>query len=365
MVEMPSDQPSSSEPVNITADEAAELITALRRKQGNWVAWAAACQTLQKSGLNPQRIFEETGFEPIQQNQIMGAAQVYASMLKAGVSESVQTHFTHRASDVLYELRMLPPEGRSAAAAFAFTRSMDMLEAREMAKAMKDFSRISPPPSMFSAHPGDILAYYAWQAAKQKLDLQARSGFIARGLKFAHTEVARKQIELLLTDFAVATTQRVPRMPVYRLDSDEELPRVMPVVGAMPLTVAEYRSVPFVVSEEPFGMVQFEGAAAWVPIPGWLVIRKAEDPVVLLARSEELPTRLEGDEGPVLVIVDRAARSWDVDSYFIMAGENETLSIQWLAVAPAMKILGKVILVMRAKKILDEGHSQEMYQWDE
>jgi hypothetical protein len=363
MVEMPSDQPS--EPANITESEATELITALRRKQGNWVAWAAACQTLQKSGWNPQRIFEETGFEPIQQNQIMGAAQVYASMLKAGVSESVQTHFSHRASDVLYELRMLPPEGRSAAAAFAFTRSMDMLEAREMAKAMKDFSRISPPPAMFSAHPGDVLAYYAWQAAKQKLDLQARSGFIARGLKFAHTEVARKQIELLLTDFAVATTQRVPRMPVYRLDSDEELPRVVPVVGAMPLTVTEYRSVPFVESQEPFGMVQFEGKAAWVPIPGWLVIRKAEDPVVLLARSEELPTRLEGDEGAVLVIVDRAARSWDVDSYFITVGENDTLAIQWLAAAPEMKLLGKVILVMRAKKILDEGHSQEMYQWDE
>ncbi len=363
MVEMPPNQPNAQPPM--AEAEATELLTALRRKEGNWVAWAEACQALQKSGWNPQRIFEETGFEPIHQNQIMGAAQVYASIVNIGMPESVKAHFSHRASDVLYELRVLSPQARLAAAEFAFRRSMDMLDARELAKSMKDFSRLSPRPEVFSDHPGDVMAYYAWQAAKQKSDLQARSGFIAKGLKFAHTEVARQQIEKLLTDFSVTPVKQAPRMPVYRLDSDEELPRVIPVVGQMPLTQTDWRSVPFVEPQAPFGLVQFSGEAAWVPIPGWQVIRRAEDPVVLLVKNEDLPMRLEGDDGIVLVIVDRAVRSWNPDSYFLTVEETGLLSMQWLQNESAVELLGKVILVMRPKKVLEEGHTQDIYQWDE
>jgi Rubisco Assembly chaperone C-terminal domain/Rubisco accumulation factor 1 alpha helical domain/Rubisco accumulation factor 1 helix turn helix domain len=364
MVGTPSEQPTSEQPP-LPEAAAIELLTAMRRKEGNWVTWAEACQALQKAGWNTQRIFEETGFEPIQQNQILGAVQVYNSMLAAGLSAPAQAHFSHRASDVLYELRVLSPSDRVAAAEFAFTRGMDMLDAREMAKSMKDFSRLSQQPEGFTTHPGDVMAYFAWFAAKQKNDLQARSGFIAKGLKFAHTDNARKQIEQLLTDFSAAPTKRAPRMPVYRPDSDEELPRVIAVAGQMPLTKADVRSVPFVDRQEPFGMVQFEGAAAWVPIPGWQVIRTAADPVVILMRSEELPQPLDGDQSQVVVVVDRAVRQWDGDSYFVTVGENEVIAVQWLPEEPSIELLGKVVLIMRPKKIFDESYTQEMYQWDE
>jgi len=36
------------------------------------------CQQLQKAGYTPQGIFEETGFEPIQQNQIIGSKSTRA-----------------------------------------------------------------------------------------------------------------------------------------------------------------------------------------------------------------------------------------------------------------------------------------------
>jgi hypothetical protein len=362
-----SPQPNSPQPNSpkLTEAEAQELLTSLRRKQGNWVAWAKACQALQKSGWNPQRIFEETGFEPIQQNQILGAVQVYGSIVNVGIPEPVKMHFEHRASDILYEFRVLSPQERAAAAEFAFTRGMDMLDARELAKSMKDFSRLSSPPAAFSPHPGDIMAYFAWFAAKQKADLQARSSFIAKGLKFAHTEAARKQIEQLLTDFSAAPAKRMPRLPLYRLDSDEELPRVIPVVGQLPLTEADLRAVPLIEPQEPFGMVQFAQAGVVVPIPGWQVIRMATDPVVILATNEQLPTPLEGETGVVLVIVDRAKRDWDVDSYFVMTEASGNLVIRWLDTEPAEKLLGKMLLVMRPKKVLDESYMQEMYQWDE
>jgi hypothetical protein len=359
MIGNPSEQPQLAEA------EAMEMLTSMRRKEGNWVAWAEACQRLQKAGWNTQKIFEETGFEPIQQNQILGAVQVYHSMLAAGLSAPAQAHFSHRASDVLYELRVLSPIDRVAAAEFAFTRGMDMLDAREMGKAMKDFSRLAQQPAGFTTHPGDVMAYFAWFAAKQKNNLQARSSFIAKGLKFAHTENARKQIEQLLTDFSATPAKRAPRMPIYRPDSDEELPRVVAVAGQMPLTKAAVQAVSFVDRQEPFGVVQFEGAAAWVPIPGWQVIRMAEDPVAILMRSETLPQPLEGDQSLVLVVVDRAVRQWDGDSYFMTVGESDTIAMQWLPEETAVELLGKVVLIMRPKKIFDESYTQEMYQWDE
>ncbi|MEB3291965.1 MAG: RuBisCO accumulation factor 1, partial [Synechococcales bacterium] len=204
----------------LSPEEIDAMLLALRRKQGTWTTWGDHCQQLRKVGYSDQAIFEATGFEPIQQNQIMVAAQVYKTIVQEGAAEAVQTHFGQRASDILYEFRILSPSDRTAAAEFAFTRQMDMMDAREMAKAIKDFCRISQPPTEFTNHPGDILAYFAWRAAKQKTDLQARSLLIAKGLKYAQTEPARRQIERLLTDFSTTPTQHAPRLPVYRLESD-------------------------------------------------------------------------------------------------------------------------------------------------
>lgn len=359
MVGMPQDNPQ------LTEEQVQEILLALRRKQGNWVAWAEACQKLQKSGWSPQKIFEETGFEPIHQNQIIGAAQVYASMLQVGLAEPVKAHFSHRASDVLYEFRVLSPQDRVASAEFAFARQMDRDDAHELGRAMKDFSRISQPPAEFTNHPGDVMAYFAWRAAKQNSDLQARSLLIAKGLKFAQTDQARQQIERLLTDFSALKQKPMPLMPVYRLDSEEELPRVLPVVGDWPLTQAAFQAVPQVEPQEPFGLVRCTSAGAYLPIPGWQVIRTAADPVVILASSDQLPNRLEGDVTPIVIVIDRAQQVWNADSYFVLADEHGALTIQWSETAPVTAVLGKVILIMRPKKILDESYTQELYRWDE
>ena len=100
---------------NQSTEEAAELIRRLRQKEGSWVEWGQACAYLQKNGYNPQEIFESTGFEPIQQNQVIVGSQVYASIEKVGVSEATSLHYFQKGSDVLYELRLLNHEERAAA----------------------------------------------------------------------------------------------------------------------------------------------------------------------------------------------------------------------------------------------------------
>jgi hypothetical protein len=341
-----------------------ELLRSLRRKQGTWVEWGQACQQLQKAGYRPQAIFEETGFEPIQQNQIVVAAQVYASLLSGDAPTKVLEYYQQRGSDSLYELRILSQRQRVTTAELLVEKGIDSEGAKEVAKAVKETSYLTELPEGFSEHPGDAVAYQCWKAARHQDDLQARSHLIARGLRFAYTPTARQHLEKLLTDFTVVKARSAPRLPVYRLESEEEMPRILPVVGKLPLTKADLQAVPLVEETGAFKLVKFTGEGAWVPVPGWQVILLAEDPVVLLCDSQQLPTPLPGKPEEVLLVVDRAQRQWNSDSYFLIELEDQ-LVCQWFEEAPGVPLLGRIILVMRPKKILDEDLTKDPWQIDE
>ncbi|MFM7324739.1 MAG: RuBisCO accumulation factor 1, partial [Nodosilinea sp.] len=166
--------------------------------------------------------------------------------------------------------------------------------------------------------------FHYWNLARQKADLQDRSRLIAQGLRFADSPSARQEVEKLLTDFTVVKPQPTPLLPLYRLESDGELPRVIPVVGNMPLTVEDLQAVPLALPQEPFGLVSFSGVGAWLAVPGWQVIFRAEDPVGLLTQTHQLPNYPpEAADEPVLVVVDRSERQWRDDSYFLVAEADQ------------------------------------------
>jgi hypothetical protein len=355
--------PGSSSPPDTAAVQ--DVLLKLRRKEGTWVDWAQGCQALQKAGFNPQQIFEETGFEPIQQNQIMVAEQVYQSAIKAGVKDATQAHFTQQGSDSLYELRLLSQGDRAAMTDFILQHGLDSDEVRDLVKPVKEYSYRKEKPPGFGEGPGDAIAYHFWKLARQKDDLQDRSRLIAQGLRFAESPTARQHIEKLLTDFTVVKDRPAPRLPLYRLETESELPRVIPVVGQMPLAIDDLKAVPVVVPKEPFSMVSASGASAWVAVPGWQVIFRAEDPVGLLTQSRSLPN-YPGDaaDETVLVVVDRSDRTWDDDGYFLTA-EADQLTLTWSPSPIETPILGKIILILRPKRILDENYNRELWQLDE
>ncbi|MBD2103487.1 RuBisCO accumulation factor 1 [Leptolyngbya sp. FACHB-261] len=359
-----SSTPNFQPPAGVEDIDADALLLSLRRKEGSWVEWGQACQSLQKAGYNPQKIFEETGFEPIQQNQIIVAAQVYAGLIKLQAPAAVLDYFERRGSDILYEFRVLTQPERVTAAELACDRKLDVDGAHEVAKAVKDLARLSEVPEGFSRHPGDATAYQFWKAARQKSELQDRARLIARGLMFAHSSSARTKLEQLLTDLTVVKAQPAPRLPLYRVESDEDLPRVLPVVGKLPLSKADLRAVPVLETIEPFELVKTSGTCAWVAVPGWQVVRNAEDPVGLLCDSTQLPAELPGKPEEVLVVVDRSQTTWAVDGYFVVEQE-EQLSLQWFDSAPAAPLLGRILLVMRPKKIFDAEVAKDPWQIDE
>lgn len=362
MTELPSNPANKSDATS--QEEIETLLRSLRQKQGNWLEWGKACAKLQKAGINPQAIFEATGFEPIQQNQIIVASQVYTSLEQPEVPEEVRSHYATRGSDILYELRSLTQPERAAAAQLVLSHQLSADDARDVAKAVKEFSYFRTLPDGFSDHPGDAVAYQCWKLIRQKTDLQERSRLIAKGLRFAHSQTARQQIEQLLLDFTVDPKRAAPMLPFYRLESEEELPRLVPVVGEMPLTPADIEAVPVIAETQPFRMVKFAGEQAWVPLPGWQVLLIAEDPVVILCNSDRLPNQLTSTPEPVLVVIDRSQREWDVNSYFVVA-QSEQIEFQWFETQTDLKILGKIIIVVRPKKILDEEFNKESWQLDE
>ena len=341
-----------------------ELLRSLRRKEGTWVEWGQACAKLQKAGYSPQAIFEETGFEPIQQNQFIVAAQVYTTLAIAKTSSEVLAHFQHKGSDVLYELRVLTQPERVAAAELVLAKKLNVEDTRVVAKAIKEFSLLKELPEGFSSHPGDAVAYQDWKLAKAQADLQERSRLIARGLNFVHRQTARQKIEQLLTNFTVTKASPTPLMPVHRLESEVDLPRVLPVVGKLPLTRSDLQAVPLIEETGPFRMVKFSGQGVWVPVPGWQVVLNAEDPVVILSDSDRLPIPLPGKPEEVVVVVDRAQRQWDTNSYFVveLAGQ---LQFHWFEEAPNLPLLGRIILVTRPKRIFDEEATKDIWEMDE
>ncbi len=351
--------PPSSDP-DVDVDQ---LLQMLRRKEQTWVDWGLACQQLQKAGYNPQQIFEATGFEPIQQNQIIVAGQVYKNLVDKA-PESVLSYFGDRRSDILYEFRILNQAERVDAATTAADKQLDADDARAIARAIKEFYQLKTIPEGFSKTPGDAMAHRCWHYARQKSDLQERSRLIGQGLKFAASDTARDQLQQLLSDFTIVKTKAAPRLPFFRLESEEELPRLMPVAGHLPLTMEDFKAVPVVEEQEPFGIVQYSGACAWVPVPGWQVILRAEDPVAILAQAQDLAPDLPKPTEEVLVIVDRDQRRWHEDCYFLVESAG-SMQIHWFEEAPEQKLFGQVVLVMRPKRVLDEDYTKDPWQIDE
>jgi Rubisco Assembly chaperone C-terminal domain/Rubisco accumulation factor 1 alpha helical domain/Rubisco accumulation factor 1 helix turn helix domain len=341
-----------------------ELLLMLRRKIGSWVEWGKACQQLQKSGMIPQAIFEATGFEPIQQNQIIVGAHVFDSMMSVGVSPATETHYRRVGSDSLYELRILATEDRAATADYLYNRNIDSEGSKEVAKAFKEFSYMRQPPEGFTHHPGDAVAYQYWRYIKQQGDLTEKTRLIARGLMFAHSQSARNQIEKLLTALTAPPQKTAPALPIYRLEADEDLPRMFPVAGAFPLASSVLASVPKIESTGAFQITHNNWTGGWVSLPGWSVISKAEEPIAIIAEKDHLPFKISEKSTEIILVLDRSVTEWDEFNYFAFDRDGQ-LAIEWFDTAPTVPILGKLLLIIHPKRPIDPGNPKEIWEMED
>ena len=361
-------------PVTTLPTDSEGLLKLLRHKEGTWVQWGIACQMLQKMGENSLAIFENTGFEPIQQNQIVVASQVYASLQAGNAADVVLAHFEQKGSDILNELRVLNQSERVAMATFALEKNLDVLEAKDVVKAIKEAANVANLPEGFTRHPGDAVVLQIMKATQGKIDPQERTRLIARGLRFAYSEKARAAIERLLTDMANPKQKKAPNLPNFRYDAEDSIPRIFPVVGNLPLAIAKFNSL--VVTEEtaPFGIVHSSGESVWATLPGWFVVHEAKNGVIVACNTDTLKAAISQVEvvssirdraEDVLVLVDRAQCDWDENSYFAISDPEGKLKFAWFESQPEVELLGKVTLTLRPKRFFDEAASQDRWQFEE
>jgi hypothetical protein len=340
------------------------LLLMLRRKESNWVEWGKACQQLQKAGLKPQEIFEGTGFEPIQQNQIIVAAQVFDSMMSVGVAPATETHYRRVGSDSLYELRILSQEDRAATADYLHNRNIDSEGSKEVAKAFKEFSYMRQPPEGFTHHPGDAVAYQYWRYIKQQADLTEKTRLIARGLMFAHSQGARSQIEKLLTALSAPPQRSAPALPIYRLEADEDLPRTVPVAGSFPIDSSILATVPKIASSGAFQIVRSNWASGWVSLPSWGILCQAEDPIAIIASREHLPLKVPGEAAETIVVLDRSVTEWNEFKYFAVDRDGK-LAIEWFDSPPSIPILAQLVLVLNPKRPIDPDTPKDLWELED
>ncbi|MEA5480007.1 RuBisCO accumulation factor 1 [Pseudanabaena galeata UHCC 0370] len=360
-------------PVATLPTDSEGLLKLLRHKEGTWVQWGIACQMLQKMGENSLAIFENTGFEPIQQNQIVVASQVYASLQAGNAADIVLAHFEQKGSDILNELRVLNQTERVAMATFALEKNLDVLEAKDVVKAIKEASNVANLPEGFTRHPGDTVVLQILKATQGKIDPQERTRLIARGLRFAHSEKARAAIERLLMEMSAPAKKKAPNLPNFRYDAEDSIPRILPVVGTLPLSIDEFKSSPKTEELAPFGIVHSAVASTWATLPGWFVVHEAEDGVVVCGNTDTLQAAINQEvlssvrdrAEDILVLVDRAQREWDENSYFAIAGEDGNLQFAWFELPPEVELFGKITLTLRPKRFFDEAASQDRWQFEE
>ncbi len=334
----------------------------LRRKEGNWVEWGQSSQRLQKDGYTAQQIFEASGFEPIHQNQIIVAAQVFSSMIEVGIKPATETHFSRVGSDSLYELRVLGKKDRAAVADFLYERNINSDGSKEVAKAVKEFTDLRQRPEGFSNHPGDAVAYLYWRYAKQQNDLMEKTRLVARGLLFAHSPQARQQVEKLLGTISLPELTR-PTLPLYRLESDEDLPRFVPVAGKLPIASQVLKDIATIRIVNSFGVIDTANAPHWVGLPGWQTVSAVINPVVIFTLNKQLIPDAETEE-ELLLLIDRAVTDWDEYKYFAV-DRNGQVAVEWFSAAPTETILGQLVLILRPKRMLVTGDQHDLWQIEE
>lgn len=351
--------------------QTAELLQRLRRKEGTWQDWGQACQQLQKAGHSPQTIFEATGIEPIHQNQLIIATQVAQSLRAANASAAVLDYFQQRGSDLLYELRVLSQSDRVAAATLIVEQQLDVATVHEVCRALKSISHQQAQAEHFTDTLEDRIGCYYWQLARQQRDLAQRSRLIAQGFRFVKSESGRRALEALLTDFTVVSPPPQPRLPLYRLNSAEELPCLIPVAGHAPLTAAALTAVPSLKPTGAFSLVSVEQPLTVVALPGWQVLLNALDPVALLWPVADLPAELPSSRDllpvtEVLIIVDRGRQQWQSDRFLLIEEmPTEPLRLVWCSQSPSAPILGQLLLVLRPPQVLDNTVNRELWLLEE
>ncbi|KAL6136183.1 hypothetical protein ACLB2K_061484 [Fragaria x ananassa] len=345
----------------------------LANRLGLWYEYAPLIPSLLQQGFTPPTIEEVTGISGVEQNRLVVAAQVRESLIHSKTDPEITAEFDTGGSELLYEIRLLSVQQRTAAARFIVEKRLDAKGAGDLARATKDFPRRRGDKGRESfdyTNPGDCLAFMYYRQAREHRDMsETRTDALEEALKVVGSEKARSVIVRELEGESVRDEEEEVvagvKVPVVRLKFGEvgESSRVV----VLPVCKAEEKDKEVMEapweceSEGELGVVVAEkGWKRWVVLPGW-------EPVVGLGRggvvvsfsdARVLPWKVNRwyKEEPILVVADRSKKEVEADDGFYLAavdGEGLGFKVERgsaLKEAGVKESLGTVVLIVRPPK---------------
>ncbi|KAG0453309.1 hypothetical protein HPP92_025973 [Vanilla planifolia] len=366
-----------------------ERLDILRNRLGLWYEYAPLISSLSRDGFTPPSIEEITGITGAEQNRLAVASQVRDSLIPPSFAfppDLLPFFEAPSSANLLYELRLLNASQRVAASLYIIERRLDAKEARELARAMKDFPKRRGEEgwkSFSAASPGDCLAYADFRLSREVMEEGERVAALERAMVAVETEEAKRTIEdEMAGGKKVGETEgeeqdAVP-VPVVRLRYGEVADATSVVVLPVCLAAEGEEGVEaapgWCRGEGEMGVVVAErGWRRWVVLPGWgpaAAVWERGGVVVEFGDGRVLPWRMrqrEVEEG-VLVVVDKAKKEVAEEGYYLVGGGGggRVLGVERgrkLLEMGKKKALGGVVLVVRPPKE-DEDYQLRDEDWE-
>ena len=198
-------------------------------------------------------------------------------------------------------------------------------------------------------------------------------------------------MEQLLTDLVTPKEKKAPRLPVFRYEGEDAIPRVLPVIGSLPLSASVCRDFPKQEIHTAFAIAKGGTGldCGWVAVPGWQVVQNARDPILLLTDTavfqeisgQEIVSSVANKPEEILLLIDRGRKpelsaepiseqgaDKLSDRYYLLE-EKDDLKVQWfkdLATAQEVsaQIIGQLLLVLRPQRVIDEEAAKDLWDYE-
>jgi len=347
--------------VDVDPESAAQLI---RARAKPWFELAKLILAMERSGWNSSKIMEATDLDPRMQNIWKTASSVYFSLQadQAFDKELLPYFATEASPEILSEVRILPSEQRSSAAGFVAKNSFNVMQARELSRAIKDWRFRLDGRTGFSNTPGDALAFKFWRDAnelKKKGEVLAK---INNALQVAETEPAIRKLKAFADSLQEEdlATQDMPTAAVIELEQQEVNFVQVSMAGVLgEVKVKEVADAPNPPSTGLFGICRPPNDTKWAILPRWPALQRAVQATCVLVPDgltveKALRKANEGKQrAPTLLLLERFGVSQDkpvqTDLYLVEEVKGEPLQlVLGSAIKEGLKPTAKVLAVVKS-----------------
>ncbi|KAK9077910.1 hypothetical protein SSX86_001967 [Deinandra increscens subsp. villosa] len=378
----PSQSPIPPKYRNLDAPARLDVLT---NRLGLWYEYAPLIPPLIQDGFDPSTLEEITGIAGRDQNQLVVGAQVRESLVQSGVDAETLEFFDNGGAELLYEIRLLTNRQRADAARYMLECKFEPNDARELAKAIKDFPRRLGDRGwdyFDYTIPADCLAFMHYRQALEYRGSELRISSLEKALSVAVSDRAKEWITKELegknaggeAEGRGGSVVDGVTVPVVRLNLGEIAEAK--VVTVFPVCDAEDKGKG--VEEAPweyrckgdFGIVETEkGWRRWVVLPAWEPVVRVKSGGVAVAFSDAraLPWRVNRwyKEESILVVADRGRKEVIEDDGFYLVLSEDELKVErgvTLKEKGCEESLGSVVMVVRPPRENNEEFDEEDWE---